>query len=160
MLPHSLSPHNIVIPFKNQIYAPILTSVVQNRLAGLMIAGAAGLQTALVSLGLPGWSCPFLHVLGLPCPGCGLSRAVVALLHGDWRTSFEVHAFAPILVVGLFLIIWTAILPQKQRTWFIGRVEMVERRTGITAILLIGLVLYWLFRLLVFPEAFIYLVKG
>lgn len=160
MLPHSISPHNLVVSLKAQIYTPILTSVVQNRLAGWMIAGAAGLQAGLVSLGFPGWQCPFLHVTGLPCPGCGLSRAMVKLLEGDWRTSLELHAFAPLFVVALLLVTWAAILPQQQRAWFIGRLEWVERRTGITAILLVGLMLYWLIRLLVFPEAFINLVKG
>ncbi|GIK39797.1 MAG: hypothetical protein BroJett011_36300 [Chloroflexota bacterium] len=125
-----------------------------------MIAGAGGLQAGLVSLGIPGWQCPFLHVTGLPCPGCGLSRAVVLLLQGDWRASLGLHAYAPLFIVALLLVTWAAILPGQQRTWFIGRLEWVERRTGITAILLIGLMLYWLIRLLVFPEAFINLVKG
>jgi hypothetical protein len=160
MLPHSISPHNLVVSLKAQIYTPILASVVQNRLAGWMIAGAAGLQAGLVGLGLPGWQCPFLHVTGLPCPGCGLSRAMVTLLHGDWRTSLELHAFAPLFVVALLLVAWATILPQQQRAWFIGRLELVERRTGITAILLVSLMLYWLIRLLVFPEVFNNLVKG
>ncbi len=85
---------------------------------------------------------------------------MVKLLEGDWRTSLELHAFAPLFVVALLLVTWAAILPQQQRAWFIGRLEWVERRTGITAILLVGLMLYWLIRLLVFPEAFINLVKG
>lgn len=160
MLPHSLSSLQIVTPLKNQIYNPILAYLVQNRLVGLMITGAAGLQAGLVSLGLPGWQCPFLHVVGLPCPGCGLSRAVVVLLHGDWRSSLELHAFAPFIVLALTLIAAATILPHRQRNWLAGQLEIVERRTGITAILLIGLVLYWLIRLLVFPEAFIYLIKG
>jgi hypothetical protein len=85
---------------------------------------------------------------------------MVALLHGDWRTSLDLHAFAPIFALALVLVIWATILPQTQRNWLVGRLEIVERRTGITAILLIGLVLYWLVRLLIFPAAFINLVKG
>ena len=160
MLPHSLTLHKMIVPLKNQFCTPIFASVSQNRLAGLMIVGMAGLQTGLVSLGLPGWPCPFFHVLGVPCPGCGLSRAVVALLHGDWHTSLELHAFAPIFVLGLVLIMWAAILPQKQQAWFIGRLELVERQTGITAVLLVSLMLYWLARLLIFSDVFIQLVKG
>ena len=160
MLPHSLSPLGMTVPLKNELYTPILASIVQNRLAGLMITGAAGLQAGLVSLGLPGWPCPFLHTVGLPCPGCGLSRAIIALVQGDWRTSLTLHAFAPLFILALVLVVWATILPQKQRIWLIGQLEIVERRTGITAILLIGLVLYWLVRLLIFPEAFINLIKG
>jgi hypothetical protein len=148
------------VSLKSQICTPILASVTQNRLAGLMIAGAAGLQAGLVSLNLPGWPCPFLHIVGWPCPGCGLSRAIAALLHGDWPTSLELHAFAPVFTLALILVCGATILPQNQRAWLIGWLETVERRTGITAILLIGLMLYWLIRLLVFPDAFIKLVKG
>lgn len=157
---YSSLPHQIVVPLKNKICNPILTSVLQDRLAGLMVVGAAGLQAGLVSLGLPGWQCPFLHVMGLPCPGCGLSRAIAALLHGDWRTSLELHAFAPVFVMAVLLVVLATILPQKQRTNFMRKLEIVERRTGITAIVLVSLVLYWLVRLLIFPEAFINLVKG
>lgn len=158
MLPYL--PLQTFVSLKNQICTPILASVAQNRLAGAMIAGAAGLQTGLVSLGLPGWPCPFFHVLGLPCPGCGLSRACAALLYGDWSTSLELHAFAPIFVGGLILVFLAAVLPPRQHAWLVGRLELVERRTGITAILLVSLMLYWLVRLLLFPEAFINLIRG
>ena len=160
MLPHLYISQKFIPPLKDQICRPILASVARNQLAGLMVAGASVLQIGLVRLGLPGWQCPLLHILGVPCPGCGLSRAIVALLQGDWRTSFELHAFAPIVVGGLLLIAWSVILPKKQRTWFLAHLEVVERRTGITAILLISLMIYWLIRLLVFPDAFINLVKG
>lgn len=129
-------------------------------MAGWMIVGAAGLQAGLVGLGLPGWSCPILHVTGLPCPGCGLSRAIVLLLHGDWHTSLELHAFAPVFILGLTLIFGAAVLPQRQQSWLIRQLELVERRTGMTAILLVSLMLYWLVRLLFFPDAFLNLIKG
>ena len=160
MLPHLHLSQKFISPLKSQICSPILASVAQNQLAGLMVAGSAGLQVGLVGLGLPGWQCPFLHILGVPCPGCGLTRAVVALLQGDWQRSLELHAFAPILMVALLLMAWSVILPPKQRTWFLACLEVVERRTGITAILLISLMIYWLIRLLVFPNAFLNLVKG
>lgn len=39
----------------------------------------------------------------LPCPGCGLTRATLRLLAGDWRGALVLHPLAPIvspLVVG------------------------------------------------------------
>ncbi len=122
--------------------------------------GAAGLQLGTFALNLPTWPCPFLHVAGIPCPGCGLTRAIIALLNADWQTALALHAYAPIFVLAIFLIACATLLPPKPRRWFIGQFELVERRTGITAILLIGLVVYWLIRLLLFPEAFINLIKG
>jgi hypothetical protein len=38
--------------------------------------------------------CP-LHWAGLPCPGCGMSRAFCALSHGDWRGAVAYNALAP-----------------------------------------------------------------
>lgn len=149
-----------VSSFKEHLSIPVLTQVTQNRTTGLFIVGAAGIQTGLTALGWPGWACPFWHVLGIPCPGCGLSRATVLLLEGDWRASLNLHAFAPIFLVAFLFIAGNLVLPEKQRGWLMGRLELVERRTGITALLLVGLVVYWLVRLLVFPEAFFYLIKG
>jgi hypothetical protein len=125
-----------------------------------MISGAVGAQVGLTAFGLPGWPCPFLHVLGIPCPGCGLSRATATLLQGEWQSALNLHAFAPIFLLVFVLIAGAVLLPHQQRTWLIGRLESVERRTGITTIVLISFMLYWLARLVIFPEAFINLIKG
>lgn len=58
---------------------------------------AAGLLAAavlVVWLGAP--LCPTALFLGLPCPGCGLTRATVALLRGDFAAAFRFH---PLVVV-------------------------------------------------------------
>jgi hypothetical protein len=139
---------------------PILSPLMHERVTGLIMASAAGLQIGLTALGLPGWSCPFLHVLGIPCPGCGLSRALAALLQGDWQTSLTLHAFAPVFLIAIFLMAGAVVLPQPQKDWLTGRLELVERRTGIAAIILVSFLFYWLVRLLIFPEVFINLIKG
>lgn len=160
MLPQVSTFPQLALQVKGRICVPILSQVVRDRLTGFVLAGMAGVQVGLVSSGWPSWPCPFLHVIGLPCPGCGLSRAIIALLHGDWPTAIRLHAFAPLFVLAFMLIVGMAMLPAQSRNWLIDRLELVERRTGITAIALIGLVIYWLVRLLVFPEAFINLIKG
>jgi hypothetical protein len=35
--------------------------------------------------------CPMASVLGLPCPGCGLTRATFALVRGDLREALHLH---------------------------------------------------------------------
>jgi hypothetical protein len=48
--------------------------------------------------------CPSAALLGVPCPGCGLTRATLALLHGDLATALRFHPLVPILTpayVGL-----------------------------------------------------------
>lgn len=36
----------------------------------------------------------FIHLLtGLQCPGCGISRMLISMLYGDFRTAFSFHPF-------------------------------------------------------------------
>jgi len=36
-------------------------------------------------------SCLFLHVFGIRCPGCGMTRALIAALQFDFKTAFSYH---------------------------------------------------------------------
>ncbi len=40
-----------------------------------------------------GVTCPMKFLIGLPCPGCGLSRAFELLLRGKVEQSFRMHPF-------------------------------------------------------------------
>ncbi len=42
--------------------------------------------------------CPFANITGHPCPGCGLTRATLALLQGDVKGALTLH---PLIVVCL-----------------------------------------------------------
>lgn len=42
-------------------------------------------------LAAAGHGCPIRYVTGIPCPGCGLSRAYIALLHLNIREAFSYH---------------------------------------------------------------------
>ena len=139
---------------------PILAPLLNSRPIGLIVLGAVGLHSGLVMLGLPGWQCPIRHGLGIPCPGCGLSRALVALLQGDWPTSLTYHAFAPLFLIGLLVLAVATLLPAIQRNHLINRVERLERGTGVVSIILVALVFYWLMRLFIFRQAFINLIMG
>jgi hypothetical protein len=137
---------------KHQLFSPIMASVMRRRTEALVITCAAAAQGLLVASGLPGWPCPVRHLLGIPCPGCGLSRAMAALLRGEWHTSLALHAFAPLFLLALALIGFSAMLPERPRRSLVYTIETIEHRTGITFLLLVCLMLYWLIRLLFFPE--------
>jgi hypothetical protein len=35
--------------------------------------------------------CPFRNLTGIPCPGCGMSRAWLAALRLEWGLAFDYH---------------------------------------------------------------------
>ncbi|MCH7664693.1 MAG: DUF2752 domain-containing protein [Acidobacteria bacterium] len=75
-----------------------------------------GLVGILVFAGLRVWNpessgfqiCVFRTLLDLPCPGCGLTRAMSLLAHGSLRSALDVHPLAPLLALeaGLGWVAW------------------------------------------------------
>lgn len=47
-------------------------------------------------------SCMFKNLTGYPCPGCGLSRSLVSVLHGDPAAGFTYHRLG---LITLFYIV-------------------------------------------------------
>lgn len=45
--------------------------------------------------------CPILHYFGIQCPGCGGTRAMYSLLHGDIVTSITMN---PLVVAGYLAV--------------------------------------------------------
>jgi hypothetical protein len=115
------------------------------------LAALGLLQTVLVALRLPGWPCAFRQATGVPCPGCGLSRALAALLRGDLVSALTFHAFAPLLAVCGLVLLAAAFLPQAARARLSARVGSFESRTGIAVWLAAAFLVYWVVRLLYYP---------
>jgi hypothetical protein len=133
----------------NQIwYAPAFSSLLENRRDGLIMVGAGALHLGLSLAGLPAWTCPILAVTGFPCPGCGLTRASMELMRGDFASSFHTHAFAPIFLFAMVLMVVMLVLPETQRINLIAKITRLETRSGITAWVLFSLMLYWAIRLI------------
>lgn len=53
--------------------------------------------------------CTFRRLTGWDCPGCGLTRSVVAFVHGDLSASLRAHPLGGAMIVG-FLVLWTTAL--------------------------------------------------
>jgi hypothetical protein len=66
-----------------------------------IVLGIAGAFATVVALELP--LCPTATFLGLPCPGCGLTRATLRLLHADFAGALALHPLSPALAP---LIAW------------------------------------------------------
>ncbi len=85
---------------------------------GLDLEWVAGLGAAAVAGALmvdPASSeagpviCPFRLLTGLPCPGCGLTRSWIYLLHGQWTDGLVANPFGIVALTATVALI-TAVL--------------------------------------------------
>jgi Protein of unknown function (DUF2752) len=80
----------------------------------LVAVGVAALVPLDWVAGLP-VLCPFRLLTGLPCPGCGMTRSLVSLAHGDLIGSLFFHPLGPALAIVVTLAI-------------VGRLDVADRR--------------------------------
>lgn len=45
------------------------------------------------------YECPLRFVFGLPCPGCGMSRAFISLITLDFKDAFFYHPLFPLVII-------------------------------------------------------------
>ena len=57
--------------------------------------------------------CVFLKYLHIPCPGCGMSRALLALLKFDFSLAFEMHPLVFLLPVAVIIYFTRRLIPEK-----------------------------------------------
>ena len=75
--------------------------------------------------------CPMALLLGMPCPGCGITRAFCFATHGHFREAFGFHPLWPLLL-AYFAFLWVYQLaevvkgaPPKLPTYRIAAVAIV-----------------------------------
>jgi hypothetical protein len=68
----------------------------------------------------PGIPCPFRALTGLPCPLCGMTRAVTAAMRGDVWASLRYHPAGIVLIaVALFLLFRPRRVDVRLPAWLI-----------------------------------------
>ena len=55
---------------------------------------------------LAGITCPIRYLTGISCPGCGMTRAVISVLKGNFAASFHYHALWPVAIVIGFIVVF------------------------------------------------------
>jgi len=55
-------------------------------------------------------SCDFYSSFGLYCPGCGLTRCILSIMHGKIWLAFRCNAFAFCMILGLLILYIEAVL--------------------------------------------------
>jgi len=62
--------------------------------------------------------CLFHWWTGLDCPLCGLTRAMLALAHGDCRAALRFNALTPVALAMIATFFWNH--PWRTRVWTAG----------------------------------------
>ena len=88
--------------------------------------------------------CVFHNVTGLPCPGCGMTRAFLAIGHGNLVSAWKLNALSLPLFFGGLLWLGNEVLAMAG-----GRAVRFRRTTVNRASLaaLIVVFAYWVYRL-------------
>lgn len=84
-------------------------------------------------------TCPAVLITGLPCPGCGMTRALLRLLHFDFAGAWRIH---PFVYVILIFVIWFGI-----RRYIMG-VKETQKVWKIAAVIGILMIMFYIWRML------------
>jgi hypothetical protein len=82
---------------------PTAFALAQRRLVANSLLAAATLLLAMLRVAPPGRfslypACPIHRLFGVDCPGCGATRALAALLHGQLREALHFNALFVLLL--------------------------------------------------------------
>jgi hypothetical protein len=88
--------------------------------------------------------CLFQHFFGIPCPGCGITRSLLAFFVGDFQSAWMQNPVGPILGVSLVAQIPIRILALCSVSWS-RRVFRLSRvtTTGIICLLMLN----WIYQI-------------
>jgi hypothetical protein len=113
----------------------------------LFVALGAAAFAGIVFFQIP--ICPTATFLGIPCPGCGLTRATLELAHGHVSAAVALHPLAPV-ISPLFAWLTAKAAVDYVRGPSARKNDDDTRRahwtTRIGAALLIGLLSVWVLR--------------
>jgi hypothetical protein len=125
------------------IIAPLLAD---RRIAAVLSTAAVAI-VVLKMIGVSGWQCPMHAVIGQPCPGCGLTRAMAALAGGNWQAAVQLHPLAPLVAATIFLLVAVAVLPAAVGRKITASAAIVEGRSGVGWLGILAAISHWIGRL-------------
>jgi len=133
---------------KGGLFAPVLGPLMQKRRIIVLLAAVGLVQVALTATGITVWQCPVKSTLGVICPACGLTRAMVLLTQGHWKAAIDLHAFAPIFFGVVMFLAVGSILPTGLQKKIAYQIAAFERLSGIAGLLMLSILAYWILRIM------------
>ncbi len=100
---------------------PLLTPWTRRAATGVFIA-----SFFLPVTGLGVDLCPVHAATGLPCPGCGVTRALAMASQGDWLTASGAHPAIFVLWPGLLVLAVAGLLPSRVVTSAEAKLDVLE----------------------------------
>lgn len=70
----------------------------------LTLAGWLWVLLALLPGHHLGWPCLFRFLTGMPCPGCGATRAMLCVLHGRVAEAILINPVGPLALCALVVV--------------------------------------------------------
>jgi len=114
------------------------------RRASIVAVGGTALFALLLS---PFKLCLVARVFHVPCPGCGMTRAAVAMAHGDVAGAFALHPLSLVLV-PLAIAVAAVQVARYVRTGSAWNAAPLSRGTELASAALVLLLLgVWVARL-------------
>lgn len=72
----------------------LITANISNR-AGRLVFKLGRLEVPIVTF------CPMKNLLGIDCPTCGVTRSLVAWVHGDVPAAMHYHRLSILIIIGV-----------------------------------------------------------
>ena len=92
--------------------------------------------TLLAFLYISGVGCVWRFLFHYPCPGCGITRACVALVHGDFKAAFEYnYMFISLPIIFAYILFDGRIVKSKKIDY------------TILSIIMFGFLIHWILTL-------------
>lgn len=134
---------------KKQWRYPTFSTLLKHRKTVLIYLAIVVVYMVSAAIGFGFWSCPIKKTLGVQCPGCGLSHAIIDLWRGKWSLALKEHGFAPLFVVGFLFAAVMVLLPVQSYQKANQRIKLLEEKTGFFNVIMAALVVYWIIRMFV-----------
>jgi hypothetical protein len=113
------------------ILACLLLSIAMLHITGVFSADRIG--------GVIPLFCPFKALTGIPCPGCGMTRAILSIIKGDFHGAIGYNPFSFFL---LFMVV-ISVVPGKQAEKLPSIAPVVINYFFI--VVLIAVLIFWFF---------------
>jgi len=90
-------------------------------------------------------TCPLKAMTGIPCPGCGMTRAFVRFTHGDWAGSIHVSPLGAALAATAALATAYGLLRMTVLRRGLA-LELTPRESRVSSLVLLGaLLVNWVY---------------